>query len=104
MVSVNKIKHYSLISNSSSKKFAFPILSITNSTYLISTEMFLQTEGSNSMSLMVPSHTRSKLSPNRCPSAFSTGDPEFPPLVWFVAMKQTGTVPSVSQRPKSRAA
>ena len=53
----------------------------------------------------VERHVRSKLMPINSPEAFSTGDPELPPVVWFVARKQTGTVlcpPIVAaQRPYS---
>ena len=67
--------------------------------------MLRQIEGSKAMSLIVERHVRSKLMPTSSPRAFSTGDPELPPVVWFEARKQTGTVrrPSISvaQRPYS---
>mgnify|MGYP006988510554 CR=1 FL=1 len=33
------------------------------------------------------------------PRPLTTGLPELPPVVWFVARKATGTVPSTAQRP-----
>ena len=69
----------------------------------MSTAMLRQIAGSKAMSLIVERHVRSKLMPMSSPPAFSTGDPELPPVVWFVARKQTGTVlrPSITvpQRP-----
>ena len=57
------------------------------------------------MSLIVERHVRSKLMPTSSPRPLMTGEPELPPVVWFIARKQTGTVrrPSsvMPQRPYS---
>lgn len=67
--------------------------------------MLRQIVSSKATSLIVERHVRSKFTPTSSPRALRIGDPELPPVVWFVARKQTGTVvrPSirVAQRPYS---